>query len=240
MAKNDLLYEGKAKSVYLTKNSEELLVVFRDDITAFNGEKKDYFSGKGVYNATVSAFFFTMLEKKGIKTHFIRMVDDRSMLVSKLEMIPLEVIVRNRATGSLVKRFPFKEGEVLKPPLIVFDYKSDESGDPPICDDIIFALDILKPEELQTIHQIALKINEALYEFFDKLGLVFVDIKVEFGRFNGEIVLGDEISMDSIRLWDKESGESFDKDVYRFGKGDLMSAYGQIARKIEDWKKDNI
>ena len=240
MAKKELLYEGKAKSVYGTDNPDELIAVFRDDITAFNGEKKDQFSGKGVYNATVSAFFFSMLEEKGIKTHFIGMIDERTMLVSKLKMIPLEVIGRNRAAGSLVKKFPFENGQVLNPPLIVTDYKNDERGDPPICDDIIYALGLLTPEELKEVREMTLKINRILFEFFDKLGLVFVDFKIEFGRLGDRIVLGDEISMDSMRLWDKETGESFDKDVYRFGKGDVMSAYGRVVEKIEEWKRQNI
>jgi len=240
MAKDELLYEGKAKSIYSTENPDELLSVFRDDMTAFNGEKKDCFSGKGVYNASVSAFFFSMLEEKEIKTHFIRMADERSMVVSKLEMIPLEVLGRNRAAGSLVKKFPFEEGQVLNPPLVLTDYKSDERGDPPICEDVIYALGFLTPEELKTVREMTLKINETLFEFFDKLGLVLVDFKIEFGRLGNEIVLGDEISMDSMRLWDKETGESFDKDVYRFGKGDVMSAYARVVEKIEEWKKQNI
>ncbi|MBN1432404.1 MAG: phosphoribosylaminoimidazolesuccinocarboxamide synthase [Methanomicrobiaceae archaeon] len=240
MAKNELLYEGKAKSIYGTENPDELVAVFRDDITAFNGEKKDCFSGKGILNVGVSAFFFSMLEENGIKTHFIRMGDERSMVVSKLEMIPLEFVGRNRAAGSLVKKFPFEEGQVLDPPLIITDYKNDERGDPPICDDIIYALGILTPEELGQVREMTLKINEILFEFFDKLGLLLVDFKIEFGRLDGEIVLGDEISMDSMRLWDKETGESFDKDVYRFGKGDVMSAYGRVVEKIEEWKRQNV
>ncbi len=240
MAKNELLYEGKAKSIYGTDNPAELISVFRDDITAFNGEKKDQLSGKGVYNATVSAFFFRLLEDKGIKTHFIKMTDERTMLVSKLEMIPLEVIGRNRAVGSIVRKFPFKEGQILNPPLVVTDYKDDERGDPPICDNIIYALGILTPEELGQVREMTLKINEILFEFFDKLGLLLVDFKIEFGRLDGEIVLGDEISMDSMRLWDKETGESFDKDVYRFGKGDVMYAYGRVVEKIEAWKRQNV
>lgn len=240
MANEELLYKGKAKSIYKTENPGELVAVFRDDITAFNGEKKDELSGKGVYNATVSAFFFSLLESNGVKTHFKKMIDERTMLVSKLDMIPLEVIGRNRAAGSLVKKFPFKEGQVLDPPIIVTDFKNDERGDPPISDDVIFALGLLTPPELKAIRGITLRINKILYEFFDKLGLVFVDFKVEFGRLDGEIILGDEISMDSMRLWDKETGESFDKDVYRFGKGDVMTAYSRVVEKIEEWKEQNI
>ena len=240
MANNELLYEGKAKSIYATENPGELLAVFRDDITAFNGEKKYCFSGKGVYNATVSAFFFTMLEEKGIKTHFKRLAGERSMVVSKLDMIPLEVLGRNRAAGSLVRKFPFKEGQVLNPPLVMTDYKCDERGDPPICDDVIFALGLLTPDELRQIREITFKINELLYNFFDALDLVLADFKIEFGKSGNDIVLGDEISMDSMRLWDKETGESLDKDVYRFGKGDVMSAYARVVEKIEEWKKENI
>jgi len=161
-------------------------------------------------------------------------------VVSKLDMIPLEVLGRNRAAGSLVRKFPFKEGQVLNPPLVMTDYKCDERGDPPICDDVIFALGLLTPDELRQIREITFKINELLYNFFDALDLVLADFKIEFGKSGNDIVLGDEISMDSMRLWDKETGESLDKDVYRFGKGDVMSAYARVVEKIEEWKKENI
>ncbi|WOF17320.1 phosphoribosylaminoimidazolesuccinocarboxamide synthase [Methanoplanus sp. FWC-SCC4] len=236
----ELIYQGKAKSIYKSDNDDELIALFRDDMTAFNGEKHDQFSGKGVYNATVSAFFFDYLEKHGIKTHFIRMIDEKTMLVSKLEMIPLEVIARNRAAGSITKKLPLKEGQVLNPPVIVTDYKDDAKGDPAVNDDLILALGLLTRDELNEARRTTLEINKLLYDFFDELGLVLVDFKIEFGRRGNEIILGDEISMDSMRLWDKETGESFDKDVYRFNKGDVMTAYARVVEKIINWKKEQI
>jgi phosphoribosylaminoimidazole-succinocarboxamide synthase len=226
------LYEGKAKSVYRSEKPEELIVRFRDDITAFDGEKKDVLSGKGSFNAAVSAFFFEYLDKHGIDTHFIRMVDDRTMVVRELAMIPLEVIVRNRAAGSIVRRYPFTEGQILDPPVIVMDYKDDSRHDPMINDDIIVALGLLNRDELATIRTMALEINRLLFAYFRERGIALVDFKIEFGKMGDVILLGDEISMDSMRLWDMETGESLDKDVYRFDKGDVLSAYERVVRRI--------
>jgi len=232
MDDNPLVYEGKAKSVFRTPVAGELKVVFRDDITAFNGEKKDTLAGKGEYNARVSAFFFEYLEKNGIPTHFIRMEDERTMIVRELTMIPLEVIARNVAAGSIVKKFPFTQGQRIEPPVIVTDYKCDEHGDPSINDDLIVALGFLSAEDLQKVREMTLKINKILKDFFAKAGIELVDFKIEFGRSGDTICLGDEISMDSMRLWDLATGESLDKDVYRFGKGDVISAYGKVVEKI--------
>ncbi|UUX93849.1 phosphoribosylaminoimidazolesuccinocarboxamide synthase [Methanoplanus endosymbiosus] len=240
MQTGELLYKGKAKSIYRTDKDDELLAVFRDDITAFNGEKKDEFAGKGEYNFAASAFFFDFLEKNGVKTHYLRAVDERSMIVSKLNMIPLEVIARNRAAGSVVKMFPFEEGQILDPPVVVTDYKDDERGDPSINDDLIVALGLLTPEELADVREKTLTINRLLSDFFEGLGLILVDFKIEFGRKDGMILLGDEISMDSMRLWDMSTMESFDKDVYRFDKGDLMSAYARVVEKINQWKDSHM
>ncbi|KAF1076670.1 phosphoribosylaminoimidazolesuccinocarboxamide synthase [Methanogenium sp. MK-MG] len=232
MDDDQLLYEGKAKSVFRTNVAGELRVVFRDDITAFNGGKKDILAGKGAYNARVSAFFFEYLEKNGIPTHFIRMEDERTMIVRELTMIPLEVIARNVAAGSIVKKFPFTEGQRIDPPVIVTDYKDDEHGDPSINDDLIIALGFLSPDDLREVRETTLKINTLLKDFFTKAGIELVDFKIEFGRSGDTICLGDEISMDSMRLWDLATGESLDKDVYRFGKGDVLSAYGRVVDKI--------
>lgn len=234
MKKGELLYEGKAKSVYRSDTPGALIVVFRDDITAFNGEKKDVLEGKGVYNARVSSFFFNYLEKHGIQTHYLGMEDDRTMAVRELKMIPLEVIARNIAAGSIVRKFPFTEGQPLSPPVIVTDYKNDAAGDPSINDDLIVALGFLTPDELAFVRDQTLRINLLLSEFFAELGIDLVDFKIEFGRADDGIYLGDEISMDSMRLWDKETGESLDKDVYRFGKGDVMSAYARVVERITD------
>ncbi|MDR2854921.1 MAG: phosphoribosylaminoimidazolesuccinocarboxamide synthase [Methanomicrobiales archaeon] len=227
-----LLYEGKAKSVYTTADQNELLVVYRDDMTAFNGGKHDIIANKGHLNARACKLFMTMLEEAGVATHFIRMVSETSMLVRKLHMIPLEIIVRNIAAGSLIVRYPFVEGQPLEPPTVTFDYKSDERGDPMIIPEFILALGIATAEELTLMRKTALQINTILKAFFDQSGIMLVDFKLEFGRSNGAIYLGDEISMDSMRLWDKETHESFDKDVYRLGKGDVIHAYTTLLDRI--------
>ena len=232
MNSGELLYSGKAKSVYSTEDDDEVIMVFRDDITAFDGGKKDTLSRKGSFNARVSAFIFDYIGKSGVKTHFVEMVNDSSMRVKRLEMIPLEVIVRNIAAGSLIRTYPFREGTRLTPPIIVMDYKDDKLHDPMLNDDIILALGLVSAGELETIKHSAREINALLITLFESVGITLVDFKVEFGRFNGEIYLGDEISMDSMRLWDTATGESLDKDVYRFEKGDVMEVYQRVAEKI--------
>jgi phosphoribosylaminoimidazole-succinocarboxamide synthase len=227
-----LLYAGKAKSVYRTDVKDQLIVEFRDDITAFDGWKKDVLKNKGSYNAEVSAFFFDYLNRNGVKTHFIRMLDPNHMVVRRLDMIPLEVIVRNIAAGSIVRNYPFKEGTKLDPPVIVIDFKDDSRHDPMLNDDLIIALKLTTPAELKKIKKIALEINRLLYKILAKQGIVLVDFKIEFGRQGKTICLGDEISMDSMRLWDKKSGESLDKDVYRFNKGDVMATYNSVTQRI--------
>jgi phosphoribosylaminoimidazole-succinocarboxamide synthase len=228
----DLLYEGKAKSVYRTEKKGRLIVRFRDDITAFDGGKKDVLQDKGSYNARVSAFFFKYLEKHGVKTHFVSMLDDRTMVVRELAMIPLEVIVRNVAAGSIVRNYPIKEGTKLDPPVIVIDYKDDSRHDPMLNDDIITALKLCTAAELKKIKAVALKVNDLLFDLLAEQGITLVDFKMEFGRQGNAIYLGDEISMDSMRLWDKKTGESLDKDVYRFDKGDVMATYDRVAKRI--------
>jgi phosphoribosylaminoimidazole-succinocarboxamide synthase len=228
----DLLYKGKAKSVYTTDVKGTLIVEFRDDITAFDGGKKDVLENKGNYNAEVSAFFFDYLERNGVKTHFFSMLDPHHMAVRQLEMIPLEVIVRNIAAGSLVRNYPFREGTPLSPPVIVIDYKDDSRHDPMLNDDIIVALQLLTPAEIKKIKKVALEVNRLLGDLLAAQGITLVDFKIEFGRQGKTIYLGDEISMDSMRLWDKKTGESLDKDVYRFEKGDVMAIYNKVAQRI--------
>ena len=237
MMQRDLLYEGKAKSVYRTEKKGRLIVRFRDDITAFDGQKKDILKEKGTRNAQVSAFLFQYLEKHGVKSHFIGMLDDRTMVVRNLAMIPLEVIVRNIAAGSIVRTYPFREGTRLDPPVIVIDYKDDTRHDPMINDDLIAALRLLTPAELRKVKAISLKVNHLLADLFALQGITLVDFKIEFGRQKKTIYLGDEISMDSMRLWDISTGESLDKDVYRFDKGDVMSAYHRVADRITGQKQ---
>ncbi|OPX67408.1 MAG: Phosphoribosylaminoimidazole-succinocarboxamide synthase [Methanoregulaceae archaeon PtaB.Bin056] len=232
MQKGDLLYAGKAKSVYRTGREGVVLIEFRDDITAFDGGKKDILERKGCFNASVSAYLFRLLEEHGIPTHFMDLVEDRLMRVRALTMIPLEVIVRNVAAGSMSRNYPIAEGTPLNPPVIVIDYKDDSRHDPMLNDDLIVALKILTPEELTRVKDIALQVNSVLVRFFSSLGITLVDFKLEFGRADGEIMLGDEISMDSMRLWDNRTGESLDKDVYRFSKGDVMEVYRRVAEKI--------
>ena len=228
----DLLYKGKAKSVYTTSTKGKLIVEFRDDITAFDGGKKNVLKNKGSYNAEVSAFFFEYLERNGVKTHFFTMLDPHRMVVRKLEMIPLEVIVRNIAAGSVVRNYPFREGDPLSPPLIVIDYKDDTRHDPMINDEIILALHLVTFSELKKIKKMALEVNRLLSTLLAAQGITLVDFKIEFGRQGKTIYLGDEISMDSMRLWDKKTGESLDKDVYRFEKGDVMAVYRTVAERI--------
>ena len=233
MTQDSPVYSGKAKSLYRTGRAGELLVRFRDDITAFDGGKKDVISRKGSYNAQVSARLFSLLEEHHIRTHFIRLIDECSMLVRELEMIPLEVIVRNIAAGSMVRNYPIDEGTRLDPPVIVIDYKDDTRHDPMLNDDIILALKIVTAEELSLIKEIALKTNILLSRFFAERGITLVDFKIEFGRDDG-LVIGDEISMDSMRLWDAGSGASLDKDVYRFDKGDVLEVYRQVTERSLD------
>lgn len=232
MKQKKLLYAGKAKSVFRTDTKGKLIVEFRDDITAFDGGKKDVLEKKGSYNAEVSAFFFEYLEKNGITTHFVKMLDPRHMVVHELQMIPLEVIVRNIAAGSIVRNYPFKEGAKLDPPVIVIDFKDDSRHDPMLNDDLIVALKLATPAELKKIKKTALAINALLVQLLAAQGITLVDFKIEFGRKGKAICLGDEVSMDSMRLWDRKTGESLDKDVYRFNKGDVMAIYNKVAARI--------
>ncbi|NMB79746.1 MAG: phosphoribosylaminoimidazolesuccinocarboxamide synthase [Methanomicrobiales archaeon] len=237
MKQKKVLYAGKAKTVYRTDTKGKLIVEFRDDITAFDGGKKDVLKNKWSYNAEVSSFFFSYLEENGVRTHFVKMLDERHMVVHELRMIPLEVIVRNLAAGSIVRNYPFKEGTKLEPPVIVIDYKDDSRHDPMLNDDLIVALKIATPRELAKIKKVALEINRLLFKLLAAQGITLVDFKIEFGRKGKTICLGDEISMDSMRLWDKKTGESLDKDVYRFNKGDVMATYNRVAARITKTRK---
>jgi len=232
MKQQQLLQSGKVKSVYKTDIPGRLIIEFRDDITAFDGGKKDVLTDKGRCNAEVSAFFFRYLEKSGVKTHFVKMLDGKRMVVRELQMIPLEVIVRNFAAGSLVRNYPFKEGTKLNPPIVVIDYKDDSRHDPMLNDEIIGALGLATPQELKKIKKTALEVNSQLSRFLAEQDITLVDFKLEFGRMGKTIYVGDEISMDSMRLWDKKTGESLDKDVYRFDKGDVIAIYTKVSQRI--------
>jgi phosphoribosylaminoimidazole-succinocarboxamide synthase len=230
--KKEELYSGKAKTIYRTDDPNQLIAEFRDSLTAFDGKKKSEAAKKGYYNAQISRKIFEMLEEEGIKTHYIEMVSDTEMLVDAVEIILIEVIPRNIAAGSITRKYPIKEGTVFKKPVIVLDYKSDEHGDPMLNEDIAVAMGIATYEEIARIRAMALKINDILVKYLDSKGFLLPDFKLEFGRKNGEIVLADEISCDTCRLWDKSTGQSMDKDIFRFDKGDLSKAYEEVARRI--------
>jgi phosphoribosylaminoimidazole-succinocarboxamide synthase len=229
----DIVHIGKAKTVHKTEHPDEYLMEFRDDVTAFDGKRKSTVPDKGRYNAQISARLFELLEEHGIATHYIRMVGDARMLVKAVKIIPLEIIARNIAAGSIVRKYPFKEGQKLVPPVIVIDYKSDAYGDPMLNDDLIRALHLASEDELATVRELTLRINAILKEYLGKRGLLLPDFKLEFGKArNGTILLADEISCDTCRLWLKESGQSVDKDVFRYERGDLITAYEEAAKRI--------
>ena len=230
-----LLYEGKAKQVYLTDKEDEYLIHYKDDATAGNGVKHDQFEGKGVLNNTISCIIFNMLEEAGIKTHMIEKINDRDIRVKKVEIFPLEVIVRNITTGSFCKRLGAPEGLVLDEPIFEMSYKNDEYGDPLINDDHAVALKLATREELAYIKATTLKINELLKQFFLSMNLKLVDFKIEFGKpQDGEILLADEISPDSCRLWDVDTNQKYDKDVFRQDIGDLIETYKAVLARMEN------
>ncbi|HOV79004.1 MAG TPA: phosphoribosylaminoimidazolesuccinocarboxamide synthase [Bacillota bacterium] len=233
MAKKlEQLYEGKAKRVYRTDDPDLFLVEFKDDATAFNGAKKGSIRNKGVLNNRISAVFFRLLEKNGVPTHFVTLAGDREMLVKTLEILKVEVVVRNIAAGSLSKRLGMPEGTVLPRPVLEFYYKSDELGDPMINDYHIAALDLASPEQMSRIKETAFKVNGILLEHLSGRNIDLVDFKLEFGTHKGEVLLGDEISPDTCRFWDKDTREKLDKDRFRRDLGGVESAYGEIYRRL--------
>lgn len=233
MQKKDMLYEGKAKRVYLTDEANVVIQEFKDDATAFNGEKKGTIIGKGVVNNKISCKIFEMLEQKGIPTHLIKMIDDRNMLITKVEIVKLEVIIRNIAAGSFSKRYGVEEGTLFDAPTFEFSYKEDALGDPLINDYHALAMKLATKEELDTIREYAFKINEILKEYFDKRNVILVDFKLEFGRTaEGKIVLADEISPDTCRFWDKDTKEKLDKDRFRRNLGNIEEAYEEMLKRL--------
>ena len=233
----NLLYKGKAKDIYETNQSNRVIVKFRDDITAGDGEKKEVMGKKGYYNSIISAKLFLLLEDAGIKTQYLDLLEPGYMLCRHLEMIPLEVITRNVAAGSLISRFPFQDGQTFDPPLIQMDYKNDEYHDPMLNDDITLALGLATKEELQEIRRITLQINQVLKVFLESKGLLFPDFKIEYGRdHGGKLVLGDEISPDTCRFWDRETCDILDKDLFRMGEEGVIEAYQKVANIILDEK----
>ncbi|SCM80903.1 Phosphoribosylaminoimidazole-succinocarboxamide synthase [uncultured Sporomusa sp.] len=226
------MYEGKAKQVFATENPDELLVHFKDDATAFNGEKRGTIGNKGVLNNKISTFFFNLLSEKGIPHHFIKMLSEREMLVKKLDILPVEVVVRNIAAGSLAKRIGWEEGRKLPSTVIELYYKDDKLGDPLINNYHIKALGLATPEQVETLEAYALKINEILSAFLKDKKLELIDFKLEFGVHKGEVLLGDEISPDTCRFWDSETGQKLDKDRFRRDLGDVEEAYQEVLRRI--------
>ena len=234
MEKKELINQGKVKSVFTTDNADEVIIEFRDDMTAGDGARKEVMDKKGTYNALISAKIFKVLEENGVETQFIDLPENNVMLAKKLTMIPIEVIVRNIATGSLVRKYPIEDGTKLDPPIVQMDFKDDEYHDPMLNDSLIQALGIATKEEIDILTEKALKVNEVLKEFFKNAGIILVDFKVEFGKDkNNNIVLGDEISPDSCRLWDAETLEMLDKELFRKGKdSEVMDAYVEVYNRI--------
>lgn len=232
--KKELINGGKVKSVYTTDNDEKVIIEFRDDITAGDGARKEVMNKKGAYNAIISAKIFKVLEESGVATQFIDLPEPNVMLAKRLEMIPIEVIVRNIATGSLVRKYPIAEGTRLEPPIVQMDFKDDEYHDPMLNDSLIKALGIATQDEIELLTEKALKINEVLSKLFIDAGIILVDFKVEFGKDkDGNILLGDEISPDGCRLWDSETFEMLDKELFRKGKDDeVMDAYVEVYNRI--------
>lgn len=233
MNKTEQLYEGKAKKVFLTDVEDILIVDYKDDATAFNGKKKGTIIGKGVINNKMSNVVFAMLEANGIPTHLVKELSDRETAVKKVNIIPLEVIVRNIAAGSFSKRMGIKEGTALKHPIIEFSYKSDPLDDPFINDDYALALDIATQDEINTIKAYTRQINELMKEYFLKADMKLIDFKLEFGKTSdGKIVLADEISPDTCRLWDVNTNEKLDKDRFRRDLGNIEGAYNEVCDRL--------
>ena len=233
MNKLEQLYEGKAKKVFKTEEPDYYLVEYKDDATAFNGEKKGSILEKGVVNNKMSALLFQMLEEKGIPTHFEKLISDREQYVKAVKILPLEVIVRNIAAGSLAKRLGLEEGVVMKETVLEFCYKDDALGDPMINDYHIYAMEFATKEQVEAIKVMSLKINELLLAFFLEHGLKLVDFKLEFGLFKGQVILADEISPDTCRLWDAETNKKMDKDRFRRDLGDVEQTYQEVLSRIQ-------
>ncbi|NCO65506.1 MAG: phosphoribosylaminoimidazolesuccinocarboxamide synthase [Candidatus Aquicultor secundus] len=236
--KQDQLYEGKAKKLYSTDDPSAVIHEFKDDATAFDGKKKGQIAGKGSMNARISAALFTLLENQGVRTHYRELINDRTMLTDKLDMVPVEVVVRNIAAGSLSKRLGYDEGVPLKNTIVEFYYKRDDLGDPMINEDHIAELGIATKEQIKEMRETGLKVNDVLVRFFDQLGLTLVDYKLEFGLKDGVMMLGDELSPDNCRLWDKKTGEKMDKDRFRRDLGRVEEAYREVLARVTGTSKE--
>ena len=233
MQKLEMMYEGKAKRVYATDDPELLIVDYKDDATAFNGEKRGTIVGKGVINNQMSNRLMRWLEQAGVPTHFVKELSERETLVRRVEIVPLEVIVRNRSAGSFSKRYGVEEGRIFDAPTLEFSYKNDALGDPLINSSHVIALGLATPEELELIRRYAFRVNEVLTALWASRGITLVDFKLEFGRLaDGTIVLADEISPDTCRLWDSATGKKLDKDRFRRDLGGVEDAYAEVMRRL--------
>ncbi len=230
--RTEQLYEGKAKKVYSTTNPDYVIVDYKDDATAFNGEKKGTIAGKGVINNRMTNYMFKLLEKEGVPTHLVEEISDRETIVKKVEIVPLEVIVRNVAAGSFSKKLGIEEGTPLKRPTLEFSYKNDDLGDPFINDYYALGLGLATEEEIATITKYAFMVNDFMVKFFKELNIDLIDFKIEFGRFKGEIILADEISPDTCRFWDSTTHEKLDKDRFRRDMGGVEDAYNEIMKRL--------
>ena len=233
MEKKEQLYEGKAKKVFATDDPNLVIVSYKDDATAFNGEKKGTIVGKGAINNVMSNHMFQLLEQQGVPTHFVEQLSDRETVVKKVSIVPLEVIVRNISAGSFAKRYGVKEGIVFDEPTFELSYKNDDLGDPLMNDYHAIALKLATREEIELIKSMTFKVNEVMKQYFDTLNVTLVDFKLEFGKTaDGQIVLADEISPDTCRLWDKTTGEKLDKDRFRRDMGGVEEAYQEIMKRV--------
>ena len=234
MEKKEMLYEGKAKKVYTTEDPDVLIVSYKDDATAFNGLKKGTIVGKGAINNRMTNFIFKKLEEQGVPTHLVEELNDRETAVKKVEIVPLEVIMRNYSAGSFAKKMGMEEGVKFKCPTLEFSYKNDDLGDPFINSYYALALELATQEEIDDITKYAFKVNEVLQQYFDALNIDLIDFKIEFGRTSdGEIVLADEVSPDTCRLWDATTNEKLDKDRFRRDLGKVREAYEEILARLQ-------
>ncbi len=231
--KLEMFYEGKAKKLYSTPDPDLVIAYFKDDATAFNAKKRGTIEDKGVINNRMSELFFGLLERAGVRTHFVRRLNDRDMLCKRLQIVPVETVVRNMVAGSMAKRLDREEGEELKFPIVEYYYKSDALDDPLVYPEHALLFGWATEDELKTIRALALKVNDVLRKFLDERGIILVDFKLEFGRHHGEILLGDEICPDTCRFWDKATRKKLDKDRFRRDLGNVEDAYQEMLRRVE-------
>ena len=232
MEKKELLYEGKAKKVYTTEDPDVLIVSYKDDATAFNVQKKGTIVGKGAINNRMTNYIFKKLEEKGVPTHLVEELNDRETAVKRVEILPLEVIVRNFSAGSFAKKMGMEEGIKFKCPTLEFSYKNDDLGDPFINKYYALALELATEEEIEAVTKYAFQVNEVMQAYFASLNIELIDFKIEFGRYHGQVILADEVSPDTCRLWDKDTHEKLDKDRFRRDLGNVEDAYQEVFRRL--------